>query len=124
MFNKRRDELSNGTSSSIFGKKRNSSGKVLATMVRNNNIEEGVSAFTLWLGSKGKDSIVMPIAMKQFTPSIRKVVVLLQDNILQKDIIVDIVDGVPFCNECRSNDCAHVGFVICAEQMNLHSKLE
>ena len=124
MFNKRHDELSNSTSSSIFGKKRNSSGKVLATVVRNNNIEEGVSAFTLWLGSKGKDSIVTPIAMKQFTPSIRKVVVLLQDNILQKDIIVDIVDGVPFCNECRANDCAHVGFVICAEQMNLHSKLE
>jgi hypothetical protein len=124
MFNKRHDEMSKGASLGIFGKERNSSGKVLATMVRNNNIEEGVSAFTLWLGSKGKDSIVMPIAMKQFTPSIRKVVVLLQDNILQKDIIVDIVDGVPFCNECRSNDCAHVGFVICAEQMNLHSKLE
>jgi hypothetical protein len=93
--------------------------------VRNNNIDEGLSAFALWLGSKGKDSIAVPIAMKQFTPGINnKVVVLLQDNILQKDIIVDIVDGVPFCNECRSNDCAHVGFVICAEQMNLHSKLE
>ena len=114
MFNKRHDELSNSTSSSIFGKKRNSSGKVLATMVRNNNIEEGVSAFTLWLGSTSKDSKVMPIAMKQFTPGISKVVVLLQDNLLQKDIIVDVVDGVPFCNECRSNDCAHVGFVICA----------
>jgi hypothetical protein len=124
MFNKRHDEMSNGVSLGIFGKKRNSSGKVLATIVRNNNIEEGVSAFTLWLGSTSKDSKVMPIAMKQFTPGISKVVVLLQDNILQKDIIVDVVDGVPFCNECRSNDCAHVGFVICAEQMNLRSKLE
>jgi hypothetical protein len=124
MFNKRHDEMSNGAGSGIFWKKRNSSGKALATIVRNNNIDEGVSAFTLWLGSKGKDSMVMPIAMKQFTPGISKVVVLLQDNILQKDIIVDVVDGVPFCNECRSNDCAHVGFVICAKQMNLHSKLE
>jgi hypothetical protein len=124
MFNKRHDEVSNGGSLGIFGKKRNSSGKVLATIVRNNNIDEGVSAFTLWLGSNDKNSMVMPIAMKQFTPGISKVVVLLRDNILQKDVIVDIVDGVPFCNGCRSNDCAHVGFVICAEQMNLRSKLE
>jgi hypothetical protein len=124
MFNKRHDEVSNGASLGIFGKKRNSSGKVLATIVRNNNIDEGVSAFTLWLGSNDKNSMVMPIAMKQFTPGISKVVVLLRDNILQKDVIVDIVDGVPFCNGCRSNDCAHVGFVICAEQMNLRSKLE
>ena len=43
--------------------------------------------------------------------------VVLRDNILQKGIIVDIVEGIPFCNQCRSNDCAHVGFAICAEQM-------
>jgi hypothetical protein len=125
MFSKRRNELSNGASSDIFGTKRNKSGKVLATIVINNNVDEGMCAFALWLGAKGKDSPAIPIAMKQFTPGVNnKVVVLLQDNILQKDIIVDIVDGVPFCNECRSNDCAHVGFTVCAEQMNLRSKLE
>jgi hypothetical protein len=125
MFDKRRDGLSNGTSSDIFGTRRKGSENVLATIVRNNNVDEGISAFALWLGAKGKDSPAIPIAMKQFTPGVNnKVVVLLQDNILQKDIIVDIVDGVPFCNECRSNDCAHVGFTVCAEQMNLRSKLE
>jgi hypothetical protein len=82
-------------------------------------------AFALWLGAKDKDSPPMPIAVKQFTSGINnEIVVFLQDIILQKDIIVDIVDGVPFCKECRSNDCAHVGFAICAEQMNLRSKLE
>ena len=126
MFNKRRDELSNGAGSSdIFGTRRKASDKVLATIVRNNTVDEGISAFTLWLGVNGKNSAAIPITMKQFRPSINnKVVVSLRDNILQKDIHVGIVDGIPFCNGCRSNDCAHVGFAVCAEQLNLHSKLE
>jgi hypothetical protein len=125
MFNKRRDELSNGAGASdIFGTRRKASGKVLATIVRNNTLDEGISAFILWLGANGKNSATIPITMKQFRPGINKIVVSMQDNILKKDILVGIVDGIPFCNECRSNDCAHVGFVVCAEQMNLHSKLE
>ena len=126
MFNKRRDELSNGAGSSdIFGMRRKASDKVLATIVRNNTVDEGVSAFTLWLGVNGKNSAAIPITMKQFRSDINnKVVVSLRDNILQKDIHVGIVDGIPFCNGCRSNDCAHIGFAVCAEQLNLRSKLE
>ena len=125
MFNKRRDELSSGAGSSdIFGTRRKASDKVLATTVRNNTLDEGVGAFTLWLGVNEKNSAAMPITMKQFRHDINKIVVSMQDNILKKDILVGIVDGIPFCNECRSNDCAHVGFAVCAEQMNLHSKLE
>jgi hypothetical protein len=124
MFDKRRDELSNGAGSSdIFGTRRKASDKVLATIVRNNNVEEGISAFTLWL-RENENSASMPITMKQFIRGINKVVVSLKDNILQKHIIVDIVEGVPFCNECKSNDCAHVGFAVCTEQLNLRSKLE
>jgi hypothetical protein len=41
----------------------------------------------------------------------------MQDNILQKNIIVDIVEGISFCSECRLNDCAHVGFATCTEEM-------
>ncbi len=126
MFNKRRNEQSNGAGSSdIFGVRQKASNKALATIVRNNTVDEGVSAFTLWLGVNGKDSAAIPITMKQFRSGINnKLVVSLQDNILQKDVHVGIVDGIPFCNECRSNDCAHVGFAVCAEQLNLHSKLE
>ena len=93
-------------------------------MVRNNTVDEGISAFTLWLGENGKNSASMPITMKQFTQGINKVEVSLQDNVLQKDILVGITEGVPFCNECKSNDCAHIGFAVCAEQLNLRSKLE
>ncbi|HZB80516.1 MAG TPA: hypothetical protein VE264_04490 [Nitrososphaera sp.] len=126
MFNKRRDELSNGAGSSdIFGTRRKASDKVLATIVRNNTVDEGISAFTLWLGVNGKNSAAIPITMKQFRSGTNnKVVVSLRDNILQKDIHVGIVDGIPFCNGCRSNDCAHIGFAVCAEQLNLRSKLE
>jgi hypothetical protein len=43
---------------------------------------------------------------------------------LQKDLIVDIIEGIPFCNECISNDYAHVGFAICAEEMKRPYKIE
>ncbi|MFL6494741.1 MAG: hypothetical protein ACJ70N_08040, partial [Nitrososphaera sp.] len=100
------------------------SGRVLATVVRNNTVDEGISAFTLWLG-ENEDFAKMPITMRHFTQGIDKVVVVsLQDNILRRYVTVDVVEGVPFCNECKSNDCAHVGFAVCAEQMNLRSKLE
>jgi hypothetical protein len=90
-------------------------------MVRNNNVDEGMTAFALWLNVEDKHSLAIPIIMKDFTEDKKAV---LQDNILQKDIIVDIVEGVPFCNECKSNDCAHVGFTICAEQLTRQSKIE
>jgi hypothetical protein len=89
--------------------------------MKNNNLDEGVVTFGLWLNAENKKSLSIPIIMKEFAEGRRAV---LQDNILQKDIIVNIVEGIPFCNECRSNDCAHVGFVICTEQMTNRSKIE
>jgi hypothetical protein len=89
--------------------------------IRNNNLDEGVTTFGLWLNAEDKKSLTTPIIMKEFAEGRR---VLLQDNILQKEVTVNIVEGIPFCNECRSNDCAHVGFAICAEQMTNKSKIE
>jgi hypothetical protein len=89
--------------------------------IRNNNLDEGVTTFGLWLNAEDKKSLTTPIIMKEFAEGRR---VLLQDNLLQKEVIVNIVEGIPFCNECRSNDCAHVGFAICAEQLSNRSKIE
>ena len=89
--------------------------------IRNNNLDEGVTTFGLWLNAEDKKSLTTPIIMKEFAEGRR---VVLQDNILQKEVIVNIVEGIPFCNECRSNDCAHVGFAICAEQLTNKSKIE
>ncbi|MDP8941381.1 MAG: hypothetical protein M3M84_02430 [Thermoproteota archaeon] len=89
--------------------------------IRNNNLDEGVVTFGLWLNAENKKSLSIPIIMKEFAEGRRA---LLQDNILQKEVIVNIVEGIPFCNECKANDCAHVGFVICTEQMTNRSKIE
>lgn len=89
--------------------------------IRNNNLDEGVTTFGLWLNAEDKKSLTTPIIMKEFAEGRR---VVLQDNLLQKEVIVNIVEGIPFCNECKSNDCAHVGFAICAEQMTNKSKIE
>jgi hypothetical protein len=89
--------------------------------IRNNNLDEGVTTFGLWLSAEDKKSLATPIIMKEFAEGRR---VALQDNVLQKEVIVNIVEGIPFCNGCRSNDCAHVGFAICAEQLTNKSKIE
>ena len=89
--------------------------------IRNNNLDEGVATFGLWLNAEDKKSLTTPIIMKEFAEGRR---VVLQDNLLQKEVTVNIVEGIPFCDECRSNDCAHVGFAICAEQMTNKSKIE
>lgn len=89
--------------------------------IRNNNLDEGVTTFGLWLSAEDKKSSATPIIMKEFAEGRR---VVLQDNVLQKEVIVNIVEGIPFCDECRSNDCAHVGFAICAEQLTNRSKIE
>jgi hypothetical protein len=89
--------------------------------IRNNNLDEGVTTFGLWLNAEDKESPTTPIIMKEFAEGRR---VVLQDNLLQKEVIVNIVEGIPFCNECKSNDCAHVGFAICAEQLTNRSKIE
>ena len=89
--------------------------------IRNNTLDEGVITFGLWLNAEDKKSPAIPIVLKEFAEGRR---VVLQDNILQREVIVNIVEGIPFCNECRSNDCAHVGFVICTEQLTNRSRIE
>lgn len=95
--------------------RRSASSNVL--IVRNNNVDEGVVAFGLWLNNdkEQKNSSAAPITMREFH---KDKAILLQDNILQKETTVNIIEGIPFCNECRSDDCVHVGFAICAEQMH------
>ncbi len=105
----------------MSGRRRKSITNKASSGIRNNNLDEGVTTFGLWLNAEDEKSLATPITMKEFVEGRR---VVLQDNMLQKEVIVNIVEGIPFCNECRSNDCAHVGFAVCAEQLNLRSKLE
>jgi hypothetical protein len=94
----------------------------MTTIIRNNDIDEGVIAFSMWLGSQGKDSSsTVSISAREF---VLGRLVILHDHAMQKDIPVEISNGVPFCKECDMNDCAHVGFAICTEQMHRHPVLE
>jgi hypothetical protein len=104
------------------GKRNNTTHTSKASLgIANNNLDEGVITFGLWLNAEDKKSTENPVIMKEFTEGDR---VVLQDNTLQKDVIVTILEGIPFCNECKSNDCAHVGFTICAIQLSNKSKIE
>lgn len=118
MFNKRKNERLLRNAGGFLGTiayNNASPGATKAMIIgRNNNVDEGIIAYGLWLNAVDKRSVTLPMMMKEFQED-KKVV--LQDNILQKGVTVDIVEGIPFCNQCRSNDCIHVGFAICAEQM-------
>jgi hypothetical protein len=89
--------------------------------IANNNLDEGVTTFGLWLNAEDRKSAETPFLMKEFAEGKR---VVLRDNILQKDVLVAIEEGIPSCTECRSNDCAHVGFTICVVQLASKSKIE
>ena len=122
-FNKRYGALQirEGDIADLSGRRGKSITNKASSGIRNNNLDEGVTTFGLWLNAEDEKSLATPITMKEFAEGRR---VVLQDNILQKEVIVNIVEGIPFCNECRSNDCAHVGFAICAEQLTNKSKIE
>lgn len=122
MFNKRHNASS--YDAGVSGKGRRSTRGPINSMlvVKNNNLDEGIIAFGLWLNDEeSRDSLTISLTMKEFH---QDKAILLRDNILQKEVTVRIVEGVPFCNECRSDDCMHVGFAICAEQMKRRSRSE
>ncbi|AIC16197.1 hypothetical protein [Nitrososphaera viennensis] len=96
-------------------------GYSLMMMIRNNDVDEGVTAFSIWLNSRDKSPSALLISLEKLVPDR---LVLLHDHVVQKDVSVEVSGGVPFCMECNSNDCAHVGFAICAEQMHKHSALK
>lgn len=117
----RRDKQSDAGSESHSPNKTSSrtSSKYL---VRNNDIDEGVIAFGTWLSNlEGKTQSAVSISIKSFE---QDRLVVLHDNLLQKEVTVEIVEGVPSCRECHSKDCTHVGFAICAVQMHIRLSTE
>jgi hypothetical protein len=106
----------------------NSSNKILKkksiqrTTIKSNSIDEGVIAFGHWLESEDKQSpLLNTIVLKEFN---RKNFAILQDNsdsFNPKKITVSLIDGIPLCQDCSSDDCAHVGFTICLKQMDSRS---
>jgi hypothetical protein len=73
-------------------------------------------AFIHWLNSTHKNSTIEnPIVVKSFENDRCTV---LRDSSVQAEVNVETKEGVPICQYCKADDCAHVGFTICLEQLH------
>ena len=82
-------------------------------------LDQGTEAFMQWMGSPDKKSLNSdnPIVLVKFINDVHTV---LFDTSLSKEVEVKLSSGIPYCNHCKSDDCAHVGFTICVEQLGRH----
>lgn len=85
------------------------------------SLEEGMSAFMHWLNSEDKKSLSgeNPIVLLKFMNDEQTI---LYDTNLHKQLEVEICNGVPICNCCKEDDCAHIGFAIEVEQLFGHRR--
>ena len=101
-------------------KKRDQPGKKesaeVVFVIKSNTLDEGTMAFIHWLNSTHKNSTIEnPIVVKSFENDRRTV---LRDSSIQAEVNVETKEGVPMCQYCKADDCAHVGFTICLEQLH------
>ena len=92
-------------------------------IVKCETLEDGTEAFMKWMNSTDKKSLssANPIVLVKFTNDKHTIV---YDTIMSKEVDVELTDGIPYCNFCKSDDCAHVGFAICIEQLYGHRRGE
>lgn len=91
--------------------------------IRNNEIGEGVVAFSIWLRMQEKGPAFSRAALISTIEFVPGRLVVMHDNLIQRDVTVEISNGIPFCKECEMNDCAHVGFAVCTAQLHRRSAL-
>jgi hypothetical protein len=85
-------------------------------VIKCNTLDEGTMAFIHWLNSTHKNSTVEnTIVVKSFENDRCTV---LRDSSIQAEVNVETKEGVPMCQYCKADDCAHVGFTICLEQLH------
>ena len=84
--------------------------------IRSNTLDEGTIVFIHWLNSTHKKSTIEnPFVVKDFQ---NDKCTVLWDNSVQAEVSIDTKDGAPICQYCKADDCAHVGFTICLEQLH------
>ena len=84
------------------------------------SLDEGTFAFLNWMNCKSfieQDfELSSPLILEDIdlpNPSFVKY----YDRYLGIDVLVDILDSIPRCKQCESDDCSHVGFTICLLQL-------
>ena len=92
-------------------------------IVKCESLEDGTEAFMKWMNSTDKKSLSSgnPIVLIKFINDKHTIV---YDTIMSQEVDVELTDGIPFCNFCKSDDCAHIGFAVCIEQLYGHRRGE
>jgi hypothetical protein len=87
-----------------------------AFKIKSNTLDEGTMAFIHWLNSTHKKSTIEnPFIVKNFQ---NDKLTVLWDSCVQAEVHIETKEGVPICQYCKADDCAHVGFTICLEQLH------
>jgi hypothetical protein len=118
---KENNDPDNGVSNNGENNKEPPDGK--SDTVKCETLEDGTEAFMKWMNSTDKKSLssANPIVLIKFINDKHTIV---YDTIMSQEVDVELTDGIPFCNFCKSDDCAHVGFAICIEQLYGHRRGE
>ena len=85
------------------------------------SLDEGTFAFMCWMNSENKKSITSdnPIVLLKFVNDKHTI---LYDTDLHSEVDVQINEGVPYCRYCKLDDCSHVGFAVCLEELYGHRR--
>ena len=85
------------------------------------SLDEGTFAFMCWMNSENKKSITSdnPIVLLKFVNDKHTI---LYDTDLHSEVDVEINEGVPYCRYCKLDDCSHVGFAVCLEELYGHRR--
>lgn len=85
------------------------------------SLDEGTFAFMCWMNSDNKKSISSdnPIVLLKFVNDKHTI---LYDTDLHSEVDVQINEGVPYCRYCKLDDCSHVGFAVCVEELYGHRR--
>ena len=85
------------------------------------SLDEGTFAFMHWMNSENKKSITSdnPIVLLKFVNDRHTI---LYDIDLHSEVDVQINEGVPYCKYCKLDDCSHVGFAVCLEELYGHRR--
>jgi hypothetical protein len=85
------------------------------------SLDEGTFEFMHWMSSDNKKSITSdnPIVLLKFVNDKHTI---LYDTDLHSEVDVQINEGVPYCKYCKLDDCSHVGFAVCVEELYGHRR--
>ena len=82
-------------------------------------LDFGVMDFMKWMAALEEgDTNNNPCIIKEIVADKH---IIFYDKHLMKDILVVFKDCVPWCNNCKVDDCGHIGFAICLRQYYIRS---